>query len=203
MELREIPLVSIYLPEYIAREKIDDKAIIELAESIKAVGLLEPIVVRPIDGDKFELVAGHRRYLAFKYLQRTTIPAIIQSFDASTAEIAKLSENLIRKDLNPLEEALLIDRIIEKFNLSVNEVAEKLGRSREFVVSRIELLNYPEYVKNAVRDKKISLRVARELMMIDDDEFKPKMYFEYAIVQGINLKTARAIGDKEMKLINQ
>jgi hypothetical protein len=64
-------------------------------------------------------------------------------------------------------------------------------------------LNYPEYVKNAVRDKKISLSVARKLMMINDDEFKRKMYFEYAIVQGINLKTARAIGDKEMKLINQ
>lgn len=167
------------------RVEIDDEELKTLAQSIKDIGLAQPITVRPI-GDKYEIVAGHRRFKACLLANVINIPCIVRILNDSEAEQVKAHENLYRQDLNPLEEAIYISRLINKDPLKIPEVAKTLGRTEAWVNERLDLLSYPEYFWPAIEHGNIALGVAKWLAQITDDVYR-KMFFESAVNNGMKV----------------
>ena len=148
------------------RKNFSEEELLDLTESIKKYGVLEPIIVRPL-GDKYELVAGERRYKANVLAGNESIPArIIDLDDAESSEIA-IIENLQRKDLSALEEALSYKRAIDLGYATQQQLAEKVGKSQSYIANKIRLLKLSDEVQEALLDNKISERHARSLLRID------------------------------------
>ena len=147
------------------RIKFNEDSIIELSESIKEHGVIQPIIVRPI-GDKYEIIAGERRYKASVLAGKDTIPAIISSFnDKDSAEVA-LIENVQRRDLTPIEEAISYKKILDMGYLTQEQLAIKLGKSQSSIANKIRLLNLCDEVQEALMEDKISERHARSLLKL-------------------------------------
>ena len=148
-----------------------DESLKGLAESIKANGLLQPITVRKID-DKYELIAGERRYRACLLNGEEEIDAIIlEKSDEESANLA-LVENLQREDLNAIEQAKAMKHIMEHENLTQNELAKRLGYKQSTVANKIRLLKLPEYIKHGISDGSITERHARALLKVDQDRLE-------------------------------
>ena len=163
--LSEIDIDRIQRGRYQPRQMFDAEALQELADSIRSQGVVQPIVVRP-EGDPFELVAGERRWRAAQLAGLQKIPAVIRELDArSTAAIA-LIENIQREDLNPLEEAQAFLRLIEEFDLTHQQVAESVGRSRAAVSNLLRLLDLAEPVKQQVNKGLLDMGHARALLAL-------------------------------------
>jgi len=167
-DIVEIPLAEIRSNPYQPRTNFDEEALQEFADSIKAHGVIQPIIVKKsIKG--YEIVAGERRTRASKMAGKTTIPAIIRDFnDDEMMEIA-LVENIQRENLNPIEEAEAFNKIIEKNNLTQEDVAKKFGKSRSYITNLLGLLKLPEKTRKLVEDKKITMGHARVLSKISDE----------------------------------
>lgn len=156
------------------RVKFNEEAIIELAESIKEHGIIQPIIVRPI-GDKYEIIAGERRYKASILAGKETIPAIITDLnDKDSAEIA-LIENVQRKNLTPIEEAVSYKKILDMGYLTQEQLALKLGRSQSSIANKMRLLNLSDDVQEALIEEKISERHARSLLKLNTYEKQNQM----------------------------
>jgi len=150
------------------RKTINEEDIDELAESIKEKGILQPILVVPKNGN-YLIVAGERRFLAAKKANLLKIPAIIKQFnDDEILEIA-LIENIQRKDLNPIDEAFAIAQIIEKYSITHEELAKRLGKSRTYVTNVTRLLKLPTIVKTKILENKLSRGHALPLLQIEDE----------------------------------
>ncbi len=156
------------------RIKFNEDAIDELAKSIKEHGVIQPIVVRPI-GDKFEIIAGERRYKASNIAGKTTIPAIITDLnDKDSAEVA-LIENVQRENLTPIEEAISYKKILDMGYITQDALASKLGKTQSTVANKLRLLNLDDEVQEALLNEKISERHARSLLKIQDKELQRQM----------------------------
>jgi ParB family chromosome partitioning protein len=165
--LREIDTASIRPNPYQPRERFDEGLLNELTESIREVGILQPVLVRPI-GDEFELIAGERRWRAARRLGIGRMPALVrESDDVATLEQA-LVENVHRADLNALEEAAAYQQLIEDFSLTHEAVASRVGRSRTAVTNTLRLLQLPPSVQRQVRDGALSMGHARALLGTPD-----------------------------------
>ncbi|MEG6584426.1 ParB/RepB/Spo0J family partition protein [Dendrosporobacter sp. 1207_IL3150] len=153
------------------RRIFDDEALIELSQSIKQYGVLQPIVVRKtLSG--YELVAGERRWRASKLAGLTEIPALIKDYtDSEMTEIA-LIENIQRQDLNAIEEAVAYRRLMEEFGLTQEEVSRKIGRSRSHIANFIRLLNLPSIVQEYVSRGTLSMGQARPILALDNIELQ-------------------------------
>jgi len=163
--LAEIDIDRIQRGRYQPRQVFEPEALQELADSIRAQGVVQPIVVRP-EGDHFELVAGERRWRAAQLAGLQKIPAMVRELDArSTAAIA-LIENIQREDLNPLEEAQAFMRLIEEFDLTHQQVADSVGRSRAAVSNLLRLLDLAEPVKQQVNEGLLDMGHARALLAL-------------------------------------
>ena len=148
------------------RIKFDEKAILELSESIKKHGVIQPIIVRKI-ADKYEIIAGERRYKASVIAGRQTIPAIITDVDdKESAEIA-LIENVQRQDMTPIEEAISYKKILDMGYLNQTELATKLGKTQSTIANKLRLLNLADEVQEALLDERISERHARSLLKLE------------------------------------
>jgi ParB family chromosome partitioning protein len=155
------------------RDSFDDLE--DLVGSIRVHGLLQPILVRPV-GEGFEVVAGNRRFEACKKLKHRKIKSVVVELDDKSAYEIAITENVQRKTLDPLEEGLAFKRYCEEFGWgSETELARRIGKSQEYVSHRIKLLTLPEEVKDALREKKIPLTSAEELMWMREDEEKKKV----------------------------
>ena len=153
------------------RIKFDEKAILELAESIKKHGVIQPIIVRKI-ADKYEIIAGERRYKASVIAGRTTIPAIITDVDdKESAEIA-LIENVQRQDMTPIEEAISYKKILDMGYLNQTELATKLGKTQSTIANKLRLLNLDDEVQEALLEERISERHARSLLKLEKRDQK-------------------------------
>ena len=166
-EIKQIPINELRSNPYQPRKVFDQNALNELASSIKEHGVFQPIIVkRSIKG--YEIVAGERRAKASAIAGRDTIPAIIRDFnDEEMMEIALL-ENLQREDLNPIEEAMAYQNLMNAKGLNHEQLAERIGKSRSYVTNMVGLMNLPDSVKKLVIDKKISATHARALSKIKD-----------------------------------
>lgn len=154
------------------RKNFDENALQVLADSIRAHGVIQPIVIREVGGlsDNYEIIAGERRWRASKMAGLDEIPAVIMTGDElKVAEVA-LIENLQRKDLNPIEEAMAYRALIEKFGLTQEEVAQQAGKSRSAVANMLRLLELPDEILILVQDEKLSMGHARALLGLDDEE---------------------------------
>lgn len=156
------------------RIKFDESSLTELTESIKEHGVIQPITVRPL-GDKYEIIAGERRYKASTLAGKTTIPAIIVELnDKDSAEVA-LIENVQRRDLTPIEEAISYKKILDMNYLNQEQLATKLGKNQSTIANKLRLLNLSEEVQEALLDEKISERHARSLLRLEDKNLQNQM----------------------------
>lgn len=157
------------------RKAFDEEALAGLASSISAHGLLQPILVRPLPNDRYQIVAGERRWRASKMAGLDEIPAIvIQQDDAEAAEIS-LIENIQRQDLNPLEEAMAYRALMDNFDLTQEQLSERVGKSRPAIANALRLLDLPEEVLVMLRDGAITAGHARTLLGCRDREALVKL----------------------------
>jgi len=163
-----LPINSIRPNPFQPRQQFKTEELEALAESIKLHGLLQPILVRPKDGE-YELVAGERRWRAAQLAGLTEIPAIIRHCSDDELLALALIENLQREDLNPLDEAQAYKTLMERFGLTQEAIAEKVGKSRAAVANTLRLLNLPEPIKQALRDGTITEGHARALLGAPDE----------------------------------
>ena len=179
--------IDLLIPNpYQPRKQFNDNSLKELALSIKEYGILNPILVRP-KGDKYEIIAGERRTKAAKLLSLTEIPAIVRNInDEKMAEIA-LIENLQRENITPIEEAMTYQTILKNTNKTEKELSEMIGKSQPFIANKLRLLNLPEFVKNALINKKISERHARSLLT-EKNEKKQHYLLEKVINEKLTVK---------------
>ncbi|TMG91746.1 MAG: ParB/RepB/Spo0J family partition protein [Betaproteobacteria bacterium] len=152
---------------YQPRTKMDDSSLAELAASIRTQGLMQPILVRPMGSNRYEIIAGERRWRAAKIAGLAEVPALVREVPDSSALAMALVENIQREDLNPLEEAGGVQRLIGEFKLTHQEAAEAIGRSRTATTNLLRLLNLQKAVQALVFDGKLEMGHARALLPLD------------------------------------
>ena len=148
------------------RRRFDEAALNDLAASIRAVGVLQPIIVSQ-NGERYTIIAGERRYRASRLAELSEIPAIVRDWDSQKRLEAALIENLQRDDLNPVEEAMGVRRLMDEAGLTQEKVAERLGKSRPAVANLLRLLNLPDSVKQMLVEGKLSAGHARALVTVE------------------------------------
>lgn len=157
------------------REVFDERALKELAISIKEHGVIQPIIVRKINDNKYEIIAGERRYKASALAGMTKIPAIVRNLDDKEAAKVALLENLQRKNLNAIEEARTYQKIIELDEMTQEELAKTMGKSQSAVANKLRLLALPDEVQSSLLKEEISERHARALLNLEDVEDQKEM----------------------------
>jgi len=168
--LRHIAVELIQRGTYQPRVHFEPDALQELAESIKAQGVIQPIVVRPISAGKFELIAGERRWRACQLAGLHEIPAVVKELNDQSAAAISLIENIQRENLNPLEESRALQRLIDEFEMTHQQVAEAVSRSRASVTNLLRLKDLNEDVKLLVDERKIDMGHARALLALSGAE---------------------------------
>jgi ParB family chromosome partitioning protein len=163
-ELRELALDALQAGRHQPRRHFDEAALAELAASIAAQGVVQPLVVRPIGGERYEIVAGERRWRAARIAGLGTVPAVVRSLDERAAMATALVENIQRADLNPLEESEALHRLIRDCDLTHEEVAKAVGRSRAAVSNLLRLMELEPEVQQRLRSGEISLGHAKVLL---------------------------------------
>jgi ParB family chromosome partitioning protein len=164
--LQSIALERLVVGKYQPRTRMDEDTLAELAESIKAQGVVQPILVRPIDGGRFEIIAGERRWRAAQRAGLKLIPAQVRNVPDQSALALSLIENIQREDLNPLEEAQGIARLIEEFKLTHDAAAAAVGRSRSAVSNLLRLMQLAKPVQALLLADKIDMGHARALLAL-------------------------------------
>ena len=161
LRIEKIAVSQLQPGQYQPRQQFDDEALSELADSIKVQGVVQPIVVRPLQDDKYEIIAGERRWRASKLAGLETVPVVIRQADGQATLAMALIENIQRENLNPIETAIGLKRLLEEFELTQQEVAEAVGRSRSAVSNLLRLLKLPQAIQSALHDGQISMGHAR------------------------------------------
>ena len=157
LSAREIPVDLIDSNPYQTRRRINDEALSELAESIRISGVVQPVVVRPEVGGRFQLVAGERRWLACKLADKNTIPAIVRELSNEQAMEITIIENLQREDLNPIEQARAFERLSREFGLTQEQIAARTGKDRASIANFIRLLKLPDDVQGLMESGELTL----------------------------------------------
>jgi ParB family chromosome partitioning protein len=170
-DLRKISIDKLLPGRYQPRKDMSDAALEELSLSIQSQGIIQPIVVRPLDEDKgeYEIIAGERRWRAAKLAQLSEVPCLIKDVPDESAVAIALIENIQREDLNAMEEAIALERLLTEFNLTHQEVATAVGKSRTTVTNLLRLNNLHDEVKTFLENGDIEMGHARALLALDDD----------------------------------
>lgn len=162
----EIPIDSIDPNPYQTRRRINETALEELAESIRASGVVQPVILRPIANGRFQLVAGERRWHASKRAGKTTIPAVVRQISNEQAMEITIIENLQREDLNPMEQARAFERLSRESSLTQEQIAARTGKDRASIANFIRLLKLPEGVQNALEAGALSFGHGKVLLAL-------------------------------------
>ena len=165
--LKDLPVDLIQRGKYQPRRDIDPESLQELADSIKAQGVMQPIVVRPISDRKFEIIAGERRWRATQMAGLDMIPAVVRDVPDDAAIAMALIENIQREDLNPIEEAAALQRLQQEFELTQQEVAHAIGKSRSTVANLLRLMTLQEDVRRLVEHGDLEMGHARALLGLE------------------------------------
>lgn len=163
-ELQHLPLDLIQRGKYQPRRDMDPAALEELANSIKVQGVMQPIVVRPIGGGRFEIIAGERRWRASQQAGLDRIPAMVREVPDEAAIAMALIENIQREDLNPIEEAVALQRLQQEFELTQQQVADAVGKSRVTITNLLRLIALPEEIKTLLSHGDLEMGHARALL---------------------------------------
>ncbi|KGE04441.1 ParB/RepB/Spo0J family partition protein [Pseudohaliea rubra] len=165
-ELRDVPVDLIQRGKYQPRKDIEPESLQELAESIKAQGLMQPIVIRPISDKRYEIIAGERRWRAAQLAGLGEIPALVRDVPDEAAIAMALIENIQREDLNPIEEAVALERLQREFELTQQEVADAVGKSRSTIANLLRLMSLEPEVRTLLEHGDIDMGHARCLLAL-------------------------------------
>ncbi|MEX1007045.1 MAG: ParB/RepB/Spo0J family partition protein [Acidimicrobiia bacterium] len=172
--LEELPTASIQPNRFQPRDHFDEEALGALADSIREVGILQPVLVRPV-GDGYELIAGERRWRAARRVGLQMMPALVRETDDATSLQHALVENLHRDGLNPLDEAAAYQQLIEDFGLTHDAVASQVGKSRTSVTNSLRLLQLPPSIQKLVHEGRLNMGQARALLATPDRAFQEQL----------------------------
>jgi ParB family chromosome partitioning protein len=178
--VRVIPIDRIEPNPDQPRMVFDAEALHELAASIREHGVLQPILVRPLGENRFQLVAGERRWRASREAGHATIPALVEELDDDTALEISIIENLQREDLNPLEEATMFDRMVHEHGYSIRKLADKLGKDKGYLENRLRLADAPDEIRELVSLRKDTVSHAYELLKVQDPKKRRKLAAQVA-----------------------
>ncbi len=188
----EIPVSSITRNPRQPRQIFDEETLAELADSIKIVGLLQPVVVRQAGGDQYELVMGERRWRACQLAGLTSVPAIVKETSDTDLLRDALIENLHRQQLNPLEEAAAYQQLLDDFEATHEELAKRVGRSRPHITNTIRLLNLPPSVQRRVAAGVLSAGHARALLGLNDPQLQ-ELLAHRIVAEGLSVRAVEEI----------
>ncbi|MDF1643486.1 MAG: ParB/RepB/Spo0J family partition protein [Pseudomonadales bacterium] len=169
-ELRHLPVEFMQRGKYQPRKDMNSEALEELAESIKSQGLMQPIVVRAIGKDRYEIIAGERRWRACQLAGLETIPVLLREISDQSAVAMALIENIQREDLNPMEEAVALSRLQAEFELTHQEVAQAVGKSRTTVTNLLRLITLADRVKTMLEHGDLEMGHARSLISLSEHQ---------------------------------
>lgn len=176
--INEIDISKIVANPFQPRTKFDEEALNELAASIKEFGIIQPITLRKIDGDQYQIIAGERRFRASKIAGLNTIPAYVRTADDEGMLEMALVENIQREDLDAIEIALSYQRLIEECKLTQENLSDRVGKKRSTVTNYLRLLKLPARIQKGIVEKTISMGHARALVNISDSEMQLMIYDE-------------------------
>lgn len=174
--INEIPLSQIQPNPDQPRRVFDEEALHELAVSIRQLGVIQPITLRKIDDENYQIIAGERRYRASMIAQQKTIPAYIKTADDENVMEMALIENIQREDLNSIEVALAYQNLIETYSLTQEQLSERIGKKRTTIANYLRLLKLPAEIQMSIRDKKIDMAHARTLVTIENPKVQLEVY---------------------------
>lgn len=169
-ELKQLPIELLHPGKYQPRKDMSDEALIELSNSIKSQGIIQPIIVRKIKDDKYEIIAGERRWRASQLANLDVVPCLIKDVPDESAVAMALIENIQREDLNAMEEAIALERLLTEFELTHQEVADVVGKSRTTISNLLRLNNLQSEVKTFLEHGDLEMGHARALLALFDDE---------------------------------
>lgn len=184
-ELQNLPVEQLQPGKYQPRKDMSSQALEELANSIRSQGIIQPVVVRQLDVESYEIIAGERRWRAAQLAQIDLIPCIIKNVADESAVVIALIENIQREDLNAMEEAIALERLLTEFDLTHQAVADAVGKSRTTVTNLLRLNNLNEEVKTLVEHGDLEMGHARALLALEDD---------------LQTTTARMVAAKELNV---
>ena len=194
-EVTQLPIAKIVPNKYQPRNIFNDEKILELSESIREHGVIQPIVVRKLK-DGYEIIAGERRYRASKLIGLDKVPAIIRDYDDKKSASIAIVENIQREDLTAIEEALAYKQLIDLHGITQATLAKQMGKSQSTVANKIRLLNLSETVQQAVLERKITERHARALLVVKEEELQLEL-LNKVIEKDLNVsETERLIDEK-------
>ena len=168
------------------RKNFDDDSLEELANSIKADGVIQPIVVRKV-GDKYEIIAGERRFRASKLAGLEKVPIVVKNVSDRKARELALVENIQREDLNPIEEAISLKTLMEEYKLTQQELSDIVGKSRSYIANNLRLLNLSDYIKEYLIRGELSPSQGRTLLSLETEEERKK-YLDKWLVKEVNIR---------------
>ncbi len=185
--LLDIPIGAIEPNPHQPRVAFDEESLQSLAASVRELGVLQPVLVRPLGSGRYQLIAGERRWRASKRAALDTIPAIVKVADDEGSVEQALVENLHRDDLNPLEEAAAYQQLVEEFELTHEQVATRVGRSRSAVTNTLRLLQLPQAIQKLLAENRLSAGHARALLGTPDRAFQETLARQ-AVEEGWNVR---------------
>ncbi|MGH1373054.1 MAG: ParB/RepB/Spo0J family partition protein [Cellvibrionaceae bacterium] len=189
--LTKLPVEFIQRGKYQPRKDMHPEALEELAESIKAQGVMQPIVVRPLGTDKYEIIAGERRWRATQLAGLDTIPCVIREVPDEAAIAMALIENIQREDLNPMEEAVALKRLQDEFELTHAEVAQAVGKSRTTVTNLLRLIALTDDVKTMLEHGDLEMGHARAMLSLDAAEQRDVA--KQVVAKGLSVRQTEAL----------
>ena len=190
-ELQHLPVELIQRGKYQPRRDMDQQALEELAQSIKGQGVMKPIVVRPIPGDRYEIIAGERRWRATQLAGLDTIPAMVRDVPDEAAIAMALIENIQREDLNPVEEAIALQRLQTEFHLTQQQVADAVGKSRVTVANLLRLISLPEVIKTMLSHGDLEMGHARALLGLPEEQQVEGA--RHVVARGLSVRQTEAL----------
>ena len=188
-ELAHLPVDQIHANPKQPRKHFDHSSVEGLAESIRAQGLVQPVVVRPRLEGGYELIAGERRWRAAREARLATVPAVVRDADDRESLLLGLVENVAREDLSPVEEARAYALLIDEFGLSLGEVAERVGRSKPTISNRVRLLELPDDVLAMIGRNELTEGHARAVLSIPDDAARRRLA-KRIVAEGMSVRAA-------------
>ncbi|GAB7530425.1 ParB/RepB/Spo0J family partition protein [Pseudomonas sp. 3A(2025)] len=190
-ELQHVPLDLIQRGKYQPRRDMDPTALEELAQSIRTQGVMQPIVIRPIGNDRFEIIAGERRWRASQQAGVETIPAMVRDVPDETAIAMALIENIQRENLNSVDEAMALQRLQQEFQLTQQQVADAVGKSRVSVANLLRLTTLPEVIKTMLSHGDLEMGHARALLGLPED--RQVEGARHVVARGLTVRQTEAL----------
>lgn len=190
-DLREVPVDLIRRGKYQPRRDMDPEALQELADSIKAQGVMQPIVLRPIGENKYEIIAGERRWRATQLAGLDVIPALVRDVPDEAAIAMALIENIQREDLNPIEEAIALQRLQQEFELTQQQVAEAVGKSRSTVTNLLRLMSLRDDVRTLLEHGDLEMGHGKALLGLPTEEQSAAA--RSAVAKGLSVRQTEAL----------